>query len=693
MLVPSPLHGMLRQINSDVTCQNCHPEHRGADAPLTNMEAVNFLHNSFGFSMTGHQAKTDGSSFGCNDCHAQGYTGFDQETCARCHSQIDPSFIQTHSQDFGGDCLACHDGVDSYGANFDHRAVAFEVTGKHAQVPCTQCHLKDHSLVELKATPQDCNSCHAAKDPHKGSYGIECDSCHSSAGWTPATFDHNLSPFKLTGKHAGVACDQCHINNLYNDATPTGCYSCHQKDDTHKGSLGNACGSCHSNTGWKAASYDHNLSVFKLSGKHVSVACAGCHANNIYNGTPMDCNSCHKKEDNHAGKYGTECGLCHSTAAWKPAILDHNLSIFKLTGKHVNVACTSCHVNNIYTGTPTDCYACHKNDDHHGGQYGMRCGSCHSTSGWTTATFDHNLSSFKLTGSHTSVACTSCHVDSLYKGTPTDCYSCHGNDDVHGGQYGASCGSCHSTSSWTTTTFNHNLSSFKLTGSHTTVACMSCHINNVYKGTSTDCYSCHRIDDHHSGQYGTSCGSCHSTSGWTTANFDHNLSTFKLTGSHTTVTCTSCHVNNVYKGTPSDCYSCHRNDDSHGGQFGSNCASCHSTSGWTPATFDHNKSAFPLTGAHVSLGCSQCHSGAEYSGLSTACSACHTEPSVHAGMFGTDCGQCHSTSNWDASFSHPGGCDGNCADHRGATCADCHPVNYSTATCAKCHERTPGGGN
>ena len=494
MLIPSPLHGVLRLTNPDMTCHNCHPEHRGRNGALTDLQAVSFLHNSVGYSIAAHQTNSDGSSFSCSDCHAQGYTGFDQAVCSTCHTQIDTTFVQTHTRDYGGDCLACHDGVDSYGPNFDHTGVPFELTGKHAQVQCTKCHVHGRSLAELKFTPQDCNSCHAAKDVHEERLGSECGTCHSTNGWTPAPFDHNLSTFLLTGKHVEVACDRCHI--------------------------------------------DH-----------------------VLQGTPSDCTGCHQKDDQHNGSLGTLCDTCHTPEGWSPSTYDHNLSSFKLTGSHLTTACGDCHFDVFFPGTPADCNSCHQEDDTHNGQYGLSCGSCHTASGWTPATFDHNLSAFQLTGQHADAACQSCHVDGIFVGTPGNCHSCH------------------------------------------------------------------------------------------------------------------------------------QNDDSHDGKYGTNCDSCHSTSGWTPATFDHNLSGFPLTGAHASLGCSQCHSGGAYGGLSSACSACHVEPSAHAGMYGTDCAKCHSTSNWNATFSHPGGCEGNCATHEHATCADCHPVNYSTATCAKCHDRTPGGGD
>ena len=37
--------------------------------------------------------------------------------------------------------------------------------------------------------------------------------------------------------------------------------------------------------------------------------------------------------------------------------------------------------------------------------------------------------------------------------------------------------------------------------------------------------------------------------------------------------------------------------------FPTTCVVCHNTTSWTNANFDHNKTAFPLTGAHATVPC------------------------------------------------------------------------------------------
>ena len=116
-----------------------------------------------------------------------------------------------------------------------------------------------------------------------------------------------------------------------------------------------------------------------------------------------------------------------------------------------------------------------------------------------------------------------------------------------------------------------------------------------------------------------------------------------------------------------------------------------------PAHFSHDNLGnppFSLTGAHVALACTRCHANNVFTGAPTDCVSCHPEPADHTNQsFSTDCTQCHTTINWNANFNHPDACGrGSCLSHHGATCADCHPVDDSTATCTKCHRNNPLGG-
>ena len=54
----------------------------------------------------------------------------------------------------------------------------------------------------------------------------------------------------------------------------------------------------------------------------------------------------------------------------------------------------------------------------------------------------------------------------------------------------------------------------------------------------------------------------------------HAASGFRLDGRHQTVPCQSCHLNGVYKGTPTTCFDCHwvrRQDDRYQTRLGLRC--------------------------------------------------------------------------------------------------------------------------
>jgi hypothetical protein len=647
---------------------NCSTCHTTAGWPTSIMD-----HNLSVFKLTGKH-----SSVACAGCHANGVYAGTPQTCNGCHAKTD-----LHSGRLGTNCANCHTTTAWPTSTMDHNLSVFKLTGKHGSVTCAGCHANG----VYAGTPVTCNGCHVSKDLHSGRLGTDCVKCHTTTGWPTTIMDHNLSVYKLTGKHVSVTCAGCHADGVY-AGKPQTCYACHASKDFHNGRLGINCVTCHTTAGWPTSIFDHNLSVFKLTGKHTSVACAGCHADGAYAGKPQTCYACHASKDLHGGRLGTGCATCHTTTSWPTTTFDHNLSVYKLTGKHIGVPCAGCHADGVYAGKPQTCYACHASKDLHGGRLGTNCVSCHAVTGWPTTIMDHNLSVFKLTGKHTSVACSGCHINGVYAGTPNTCNGCHAKKDLHSGRLGTNCATCHTTTAWPTTIMDHNLSVFKLTGKHSSVACAACHINGVYAGTPSTCIGCHAAKDFHNGRLGVNCATCHTTTAWPTTSFDHNLSTFKLTGKHTGVACSSCHKNGIYVGTASTCYGCHAGVDKHAGAYGTNCSTCHSTTAWLPASFDHNLSVFKLTGAHLGVACTSCHKNNVYKGTSSVCVSCHVDPVWHAGFFGTNCASCHTTTNWNAAYtgSHSKIQGTNSAKHQGAGCKDCHTVSLQAYTCIKCHD-------
>jgi len=340
-------------------CFQCHTDHRGSRASLTVMDLERFPHQAIGFSLQGHHLNTTGASFTCSDCHGDDISRFEETACTGCHRQIDPAFMEEHLNSFGQGCLACHDGIDTYGESFDHNNLAFPLQGEHAAADCSGCHTGARMPEDLRQTPQACFSCHAEDDAHQGRFGQDCQECHTPDGWEGASFDHSLAAFPLTGAHAQVECEGCHVNDVFK-GTPQACFSCHADDDAHQGRFGQDCQECHTpEDGWEGASFDHSLAAFQLSGAHAQVECEGCHVNDVFKGTPQDCFSCHAEPAYHIGLFGAECAACHSTDGWKPAAFNQAHTFPFNHGGSEPSECRVCHAEALTSYT---CYTCHEHN-------------------------------------------------------------------------------------------------------------------------------------------------------------------------------------------------------------------------------------------------------------------------------------------------------------------------------------------
>ena len=122
---------------------------------------------------------------------------------------------------------------------------------------------------------------------------------------------------------------------------------------------------------------------------------------------------------------------------------------------------------------------------------------------------------------------------------------------------------------------------------------------------------------------------------------------FPLTGAHATLACTSCHAGGRFAGTDDTCQACHAQDRPPN-HFQGQCSSCHATTAWRPARFDHT---FPLNHGGANGACSVCHpNGAD----TYTCEACHSMNQLlrehqEEGIFdfAGRCTQCHLTGKAD----------------------------------------------
>jgi len=162
-----------------------------------------------------------------------------------------------HQKTLSNDCASCHDTQDFKGATlFNHDQADFPLDGAHQKVTCASCHKTEmrngKSWTKYKGLSYvSCASCH--KDVHKGEFGTNCKSCHTSDSFhkiSPSKgFNHSLTGFTLEGKHDDIACKKCHESSSFQDfknKKNISCVTCHK--DVHEGKLGNDCKSCHNQT-------------------------------------------------------------------------------------------------------------------------------------------------------------------------------------------------------------------------------------------------------------------------------------------------------------------------------------------------------------------------------------------------------------------------------------------------------------
>jgi hypothetical protein len=533
--------------------------------------------------------------------------------------------------------------------------------------------------------------------------------CVATTLMTAGVASAQISPGPLAAAHR-------HLEGAGN------CGQCHA---IRKGSVSQMCANCHKEIGWL---------VERGRGFHARAAAAG----------KKECASCHP---DHAGR---DFALV-SWPGGTPGRFDHREAGWTLEQSHREVKCETCHAPGYragpaaslsrrresagWIGLETSCESCHRDDDAHKGALTQRCETCHDAGDWKRAVrFNHDSTSYALTGEHRKVSCDACHSSAqlpvkrdasgeripIYKPVPfQECASCH--RDPHQGRMSAKCGQCHTTSSFDLVSrrdFNHAITRYALKGRHASVSCAGCHGANLAQprpafGT---CATCHA--DPHQGEATlrsapADCAACHRVEGFTPATYtarDHAAAPYALEGKHLGVSCGGCHRVVGTRDAPrrlrmpyGRCEDCH--SDSHAGQLasraGSSCASCHAVGGWTPSLFsatEHARLSLPLAGRHAEVPCRACHA-ATWAGvpaspdraalgdagvalrLDAACGSCHVDP--HGRRFVTSangqvpsCQDCHDARQWGPSTvdaaRHSTFSFALEGAHRAVACSACH---------------------
>jgi cytochrome b subunit of formate dehydrogenase len=493
---------------------------------------------------------------------------------------------------------------------------------------CTKCHDYTGEIPDA-----NCEQCHvdikdrrAKLTGYHGTFKGDCRNCHKEhPGATNSIippfrekFYHDLTSYKLAGKHTKLECDECHkkLHPPVDTSKPiTGgiyylglksehCLDCHR--DLHNGQFAAACEKCHTSNSWtgKELNFSHDKnSSFQLVGKHATVECVKCHKPNPpgaalgtaqFKGLSHDCTGCH--EDPHRKQFKAGCETCHTTSSWKKETLkfDHNKdSKYPLVARHAEVACEKCHVPKSPTeplasaefiGLKTECADCHQ--DPHQGQFERNCTRCHPTpTHWTgkDLKFAHNQDSqFHLDGKHTTVECVKCHKpeppggklsSAKFKGLGITCADCH--QVKHPEEYGATCVSCHAIDRWIKTRpgvdhiLKHEIHGEQLIEKHLSAKCSACHnparlaVLGAPGRTQFECVTCHKAnEDPHKGTLGADCSKCHRADAWKgpSLKFNHNtMTSYGLNQDHKNVACEKCHKDNHWKPLNTTCIGCHPN--------------------------------------------------------------------------------------------------------------------------------------
>ncbi len=471
----------------------------------------------------------------CSKCHSPFDETREPALCMFCHEEVAAdrkSRSGFHGRDRGASGLACRSchtehkgreqdilGLDPH--SFDHSMTDYPLEGAHRALTCESCHPTDGKTKHREA-PSDCYACHEKDDRHEDRLGKTCGDCHSEETWAAGKFDHSKTEYPLTGKHEEVACGRCHPNEKYK-GVPTQCIDCHRLDDTHRGSFGNDCKSCHTTKSFKdSATYDPGKETkFPLKGRHEKIKCESCHrepAEEVK--LPTECNDCHQISDSHRGLLGPKCGDCHDTTKWKRSTFDHDKSTrFPIAGAHEKVDCVGCHrVAPSEEPTLATCNTCHEGDDVHRGQLSGTCDRCHNEKSWTAKVFfEHDLTRFPLLGMHAVATCEDCHSSPRFHDAKIDCVKCHEKDDTHERSLGKGCERCHNPNSWKIWKFDHDAETqFPLAGAHDGLQCNACHDEPAGSEvrTSKACHACHSREDTHRGRFGRNCQACHTDESW-----------------------------------------------------------------------------------------------------------------------------------------------------------------------------------
>lgn len=194
-------HGLREGVTA---CAACHTTASWRD--------VTFAHERTGFPLTGRHRDAR-----CDGCHpGSAFARPVARACFACHRDV-------HLGRMGGRCDGCHDTESWQQGTFGpdaHRRTGFPLMGRHAVLPCEECHGDRRDRSFARPTPR-CIACHeldfgprasaAGVDHLASGFGEDCRECHGPWRFLPARFAAHDACFQITaGPHSGIRCRDCH---------------------------------------------------------------------------------------------------------------------------------------------------------------------------------------------------------------------------------------------------------------------------------------------------------------------------------------------------------------------------------------------------------------------------------------------------------------------------------------------------
>lgn len=263
--------GLATYVGVDRACVKCHAakQPHGLD-PRRRAAACELCHGTTAWKPASDSARFDHddraltrfalgpahAKVECAKCHTGGIFDppGDPPGCEGCHAK------SPHARHLFGTraCAWCHtvSSTTWKRIDFDHAERTKLDLGAHrteireGRMRCVDCHT---AALGAKTPQPACQRCHQAKSPHRRRFerfANKCETCHPTTRWSPRAFDHRVTGFALTARHAQLTCRACHRGSGPADFERLGpagdCIGCHAHANIHALRYSNAqCLGCH----------------------------------------------------------------------------------------------------------------------------------------------------------------------------------------------------------------------------------------------------------------------------------------------------------------------------------------------------------------------------------------------------------------------------------------------------------------